>query len=156
MARPSIWDQRLEARLTHLWCELGQSASMIGKQFLLSRNAVIGKVHRMNLPMRTTLSRDTNRARPKRRATNVQRVLNARIPPPHLMPVETYKPVGKLAINELTNTTCRFPVGNPQSPDFKYCGSYAPQQPYCPSCAAICFNGIPSRKPKRELIGVSG
>uniref|UniRef100_UPI0028AB0CB5 GcrA family cell cycle regulator n=1 Tax=Shinella sp. TaxID=1870904 RepID=UPI0028AB0CB5 len=58
-------DERVE-RLKKLWAE-GLSASQIAAQLGgVSRNAVIGKVHRLNLPGRAKAGGTQATARPKR------------------------------------------------------------------------------------------
>ena len=62
------WSDERTATLQKLWAE-GLSASQIAKQLGgVSRNAVIGKVHRMGLPYRATSSRPAKRSTPRTRA----------------------------------------------------------------------------------------
>lgn len=51
------WTDAKVSRLTSLWME-GETASVIGRELHMSRNAVIGKVHRLGLPSRTASSAD--------------------------------------------------------------------------------------------------
>ncbi len=46
-----VWDQTTEYLLSELWAE-GKTASEIGKQLGVTRNAVIGRAHKLKLPAR--------------------------------------------------------------------------------------------------------
>lgn len=55
--------------------------------------------------------------------------------PGHVEPTSPPSPpeTRKLTLVELTETTCRWPIGDPRSPDFHFCGADAlPTKPYCP------------------------
>jgi hypothetical protein len=39
----------------------------------------------------------------------------------------------------ITNSSCRFPLGDPKSREFKFCGAPASKPPYCPECAERAF-----------------
>lgn len=132
-------DERVET-LKKLWQE-GLSASQIaGRLGEVTRNAVIGKVHRLGLSGRATTSRiKTMRPRKSVARTRRQRVL--RFAHPGLMardgmgaeisPDGAYRaPVEELVIPleerksilTLTDVSCRWPIGDPQLEDFHFCG----------------------------------
>ena len=136
------WTAASETRLRYLH-GLGWSAREIAADIGVSRNAVIGKRHRMGLsdPSRKTYSgrRKFDRERkaigpripkPKRRKVSVAKL---KLPPPP--PPEAPEPK-RLDLLELTDKTCKWPIGDPQSDDFHFCGvDIKPeegQQPYCP------------------------
>lgn len=49
-------------------------------------------------------------------------------------------PRRKVSILELTEQTCRFPLGDPLAPDFGYCGAKPhPNYPYCPNCCLLAY-----------------
>lgn len=39
----------------------------------------------------------------------------------------------------VTNSSCRFPLGDPKSPSFAFCGATTSRPPYCPACSARTF-----------------
>ena len=150
-------DERVE-KLKRLWAE-GLSASQIAAQLGgVSRNAVIGKVHRLNLPGRAKagsaqVARSTKRvATQSRQATfatrtttrTVTRAVGATMLKEEVE-VETlesheYAPASnvvvpiarRLALTELTERTCKWPIGDPLKDDFCFCGNDSPDtSPYC-------------------------
>jgi GcrA cell cycle regulator len=151
--------------LRKLWAE-GHSASQIAKQLGgVTRNAVIGKVHRLGLSGRATPSRPVKRpprlARPKpgyatERAITASPVdqpqtTQAPVPAPQprpaslspLSPVLT--PDGAPAtILTLRDSMCKWPIGDPADPKFAFCGRKADCGPYCTEHAAVAFQ--PARK----------
>lgn len=175
-----MWtDERVE-RLTKLWAE-GLSASQIAAQLGdVSRNAVIGKVHRLNLPGRAKSGGTAATARPapkrpapaapvQRPATFQQQRPQAAAPRPAARPatvakddfefdalVPTELPTAgnvilptslKLALTELTERTCKWPVGDPLADDFHFCGCEAAESsPYCKFHAKMAYQPVSERR----------
>ncbi len=150
-------DERVEL-LKKLWAE-GLSASQIaGRLGGVTRNAVIGKVHRLGLSGRATTSRmKTHRPRNRVIGTTPKRTTKSRFantgnpalralyngdaepfsPPKEelVIPVAERKTIQTLEENH-----CRWPIGDPQSADFHFCGRpKVPGLPYCEhhSCRAF-------------------
>ena len=141
------WTDDRVATLTKLWAD-GLSASQIAKQLGgVTRNAVIGKVHRLGLsgrakpssPARKAAARKTaassasraraaSKSKPKSvRAPSVPRaprvVVKAPVPPPP-PPLEA-KPMsnGEFAtIMTITEHMCKWPIGDPGADNFRFCG----------------------------------
>lgn len=60
-------------------------------------------------------------------------------------------PRRKVSILELTEQTCRFPLGDPLAPDFGYCGAKPhPNYPYCPSCCILAYEQPENRHARSE------
>ncbi|SSC65494.1 GcrA family cell cycle regulator [Ciceribacter selenitireducens] len=166
-------DERVE-RLKRLWAE-GLSASQIAAQLGgVSRNAVIGKVHRLNLPGRakaggsTTASRAAKRPAPAPRPANYpSRVTTrtvARAAGSNMLKEEIdidgdetieIRPVGnvvlpisrKLVLTELTERTCKWPIGDPMKDDFHFCGcESADTSPYCSYHAKLAYQPVGERR----------
>ncbi|WP_105370538.1 GcrA family cell cycle regulator [Neorhizobium huautlense] len=167
-------DERVE-KLKRLWSE-GLSASQIAAQLGgVSRNAVIGKVHRLSLPGRAKAGGTvaTGRAAAKRatsapRAPNyasrvatrtVARAVGATVVKEEIE-VEAfeemeYRPASnvvvpisrRLALTELTERTCKWPVGDPLKEDFHFCGCESPDSsPYCSYHARLAYQPIHDRR----------
>jgi GcrA cell cycle regulator len=147
-------DERVEL-LKKLWSE-GLSASQIaGRLGSVTRNAVIGKVHRLGLSGRATTSRMKShrpRARVAKRAAAKSRFATVGNPNVRALfqpDAEPFVPaVEELVIpmNErkyiqtLTETCCRWPIGDPQQSDFHFCGKKkADGLPYCEFHARRAF-----------------
>ena len=149
-------DERVEL-LKKLWSE-GLSASQIaGRLGSVTRNAVIGKVHRLGLSGRATTSRmKSHRPRPranpvkrlaaKPRFANVgntalQRIYQADVEP-YVPPVEELSiPLAeRKSIQTLLDNHCRWPIGDPQEAQFHFCGkNKVTGLPYCEFHARRAF-----------------
>ena len=179
-------DERVEV-LKKMWGE-GQSASVIAKALGgVTRNAVIGKVHRLGLSNRTTSissksaakSKTSSKAKPptqtgpSRPATKGE---NIRITPPAVRKIipagqplppqpsaneispealakvsEVEKTAKKISLMELTEKTCKWPVGDPATNDFWFCGlSVQTGKPYCEAHVSVAFQPMSSRRERRR------
>ena len=142
------WDSERTAALTKMWLE-GMSASQCARQLGgVSRNAVIGKVHRLGLDSRQAPSRPRSLGgRPagsgRANATLVQahRAATATpvvvIRPTPAAPVSTdLKPTASLL--NLGGHACRWPIGDPGCSDFGFCGRQRTGQgSYCEDHAQV-------------------
>ncbi|MFN3973031.1 MAG: GcrA family cell cycle regulator [Gemmobacter sp.] len=202
-------DERVET-LKRMWAE-GQSASQIAKELGgVTRNAVIGKVHRLGLSNRVggTAAREEAeeelaaaaavaefRAEPTQhpaeaaaqvvepRATPDRPAQPAATPlPSNVMPLPARKPIvpagqplppqpsvneispealasvrevekraRRLSLMELTERTCKWPVGDPATDDFWFCGLPSlPGKPYCEAHVGVAFQPMSSRRDRRR------
>lgn len=160
------WNDERVNTLKKLWAE-GHSASQIAKQLGgVTRNAVIGKVHRLGLSGRATPSRPVKRpprlARPKPRFLadgTVAAAAAAPATPAPSLPVPALaierataiKPLPPLLVDgtpatilTLRDTMCKWPIGDPADPKFAFCGRKADCGPYCAEHAQVAFQ--PARK----------
>ena len=160
------WNDERVNTLKKLWAE-GHSASQIAKQLGgVTRNAVIGKVHRLGLSGRATQSRPVKRpprlARPKPRfladgtiaaAAAAPAVPAPPLPVPALVieRVSAIKPLPPLLVDgtpatilTLRDTMCKWPIGDPADPKFAFCGRKSDCGPYCAEHAQVAFQ--PARK----------
>lgn len=161
-------DDRVEL-LKKLWAE-GLSASQIAGQLGgVTRNAVIGKVHRLGLSGRATTSRvKTNRARKKARPNSTSRLglfsssntamrsLSNTSDGPREEPfrsqfVELVIPEDeRVDLVDLKESQCRWPIGDPQEKEFHFCGKNKTEGgPYCEYHAEIAFQPL-SRQSARS------
>lgn len=166
-----MWtDERVEL-LRKLWAD-GLSASQIAAQLgSVSRNAVIGKVHRLKLSGRgratAAAPRVKKAAAPVQSRvvkTQVTRVVAATSGANALklqfdaQPVARYRPAEdvvvpiqrKLMLVQLTERTCKWPNGDPLSEDFNFCGAESPESgPYCGYHSKIAFQPAAERRRAR-------
>lgn len=147
------WNEERVALLRKLWTE-GLSASQIAKQLGgVTRNAVIGKVHRLGLAGRATPSRPAKRpvrpARPRVMSPTAPRMRLASSMPmvviPELEPLrfEDGRTATVLTLNE---SMCKYPIGDPAEAGFAFCGRAAPGGPYCQDHARLTYQPSQSRK----------
>ena len=159
-------DDRVDL-LKKLWAE-GLSASQIaGRLGSVTRNAVIGKVHRLGLSGRATTSRmKSHRPRQRMAAKRMAKSRYATIGNPalralynaetnvYLPPTEELViPVAeRKSIQTLTEVTCRWPIGDPQNTEFHFCGkNKVPGLPYCEFHARRAFQPPQSRRRDRAV-----
>ncbi|MEM9344567.1 MAG: GcrA family cell cycle regulator [Pseudomonadota bacterium] len=180
-------DERVEL-LKKMWSE-GQSASQIAKELGgVTRNAVIGKVHRLGLSNRT----NAQPAKPAKEKEKAERPVTAKAtakvaepaeaaperpaPPPArkaIIPAgqplppqpsaneispealasvrEVEKKSKKISLMELTERTCKWPVGDPATDDFWFCGlPVQAGKPYCEAHVGVAFQPMSSRRDRRR------
>ncbi len=195
-------DERVET-LKRMWNE-GQSASQIAKELGgVTRNAVIGKVHRLGLSNRVGGKEDEEegasapapvaaakpepapRPEPTPRAEQPRPAAPATAAPPPAsnvtpLPVrkaiipagqplppqpsmneistealasvrEVEKRARKLTLMELTERTCKWPIGDPATDDFWFCGLPSlPGKPYCEAHVGVAFQPMSARRDRRR------
>jgi GcrA cell cycle regulator len=157
-------DERVEL-LKKLWSD-GLSASQIAAELGgITRNAVIGKVHRLGLSGRAkSTSSAAPRPRRARSATHMLRigrpVIRGNTALAHAYEIEEAEPeliqniipIGqRRTILELNEQTCRWPVGDPGSTDFFFCGGNAVAGlPYCAFHSRIAYQPPSDRRRDRR------
>ncbi len=148
------WTEDRVEILTKLWAE-GLSASQIAAKLGgVTRNAVIGKVHRLGLSGRAKPKRKTAKPATRRKTTTARKRPAVRrrpsprpAPPPPPVPLEAKPlPNGEYAtIMTLTESLCKWPLGDPTSSDFRFCGRGTEKgEPYCKAHAQLAYQ--PSRR----------
>ncbi len=186
-------DERVEL-LKKMWGE-GQSASQIAKELGgVTRNAVIGKVHRLGLSNRSgsggNADKSDAKAKPAAKAAKPKpapkpaakpelKTESASPPPQPVSRIKAIIPAGqplppqpstneidpealakvnevekkakKLSLMELTERTCKWPVGDPATPDFWFCGlPVQAGKPYCEAHVGVAFQPMSSRRDRRR------
>ena len=199
-------DERVET-LKRMWGE-GQSASQIAKELGgVTRNAVIGKVHRLGLSNRGPGEKDEETVVETVEEIVVQETVievtvesvpepepepvraepsriepQPRVAPPPPTQLSTRRPVTnglqplppqpstneispetlasarevekrarKLTLLELTERTCKWPIGDPATDKFWFCGlPSAPGKPYCEAHVGVAFQPMSARRDRRR------
>jgi GcrA cell cycle regulator len=166
-------DERVEA-LKKLWAE-GLSASQIAAQLGgVSRNAVIGKVHRLKLSGRGRAQAAPARPKKPTQAPPAKTPPKVQSAPARPAPVDagevaaieaepagivamaeiaspgdalTLPPSRMLDLIDLNERTCKWPIGDPLAPGFHFCGAEASDTgPYCRYHARIAFQPPADRR----------
>ena len=152
------WTDERILQLTALWLG-GHSASTVARQLGgVTRNAVIGKVHRLGLSGRATPSapgaprppatvkppRTASRPRAKAAVATVQRLrlLDVGASAPEIDECEPRVPLLKLSAGG-----CRFGLGDPRDEAFGFCPETAVRGRYCARHAGIVFQPSPPSRP---------
>jgi GcrA cell cycle regulator len=163
------WTEERVAELKKLWAE-GHSASQIAKRLgNVTRNAVIGKVHRLGLSGRATPSRPVKRpprlARPKPqqvprqatvRTTNTGAVAvrDQAAAAPHVEAETRVEPQrlpngDMVTVLTVKDSMCKWPIGDPADSAFGFCGhATVESSPYCADHARVAFQ--PAKKRERR------
>jgi len=179
-------DERVETLKT-MWAE-GKSASQIAKELGgVTRNAVIGKVHRLGLSNRNAapVAKPAPKAKPAKEAAPAKAEAKKPEPEPAAAekpanvparkPIiragqplppqpsanevsaealanvrEVEKTAKRLNLMQLTERTCKWPVGDPATDDFWFCGHPVQQgKPYCEAHVAVAFQPMSARRDRR-------
>ncbi|PRY25492.1 GcrA cell cycle regulator [Aliiruegeria haliotis] len=196
------WTEERVEILKKMWGE-GQSASQIAKELGgVTRNAVIGKVHRLGLSNRTTGAAAAEKpkaeaapekpkaeAKPKpvkdapKPEAKPEPVAAAEPEPASEAPVvparrqiipagqplppqpsaneispealasvrEVEKKARKLSLMDLTERTCKWPIGDPATEEFWFCGlPVQAGKPYCEAHVGVAFQPMSSRRDRRR------
>jgi GcrA cell cycle regulator len=179
------WTEERVERLSTMWLE-GRSASQIAAELGegVSRNAVIGKVHRLGLsgravppagdgaPLRTR--RDGATAPSEDAAVHAIDDIAAVIdsaPEPITFDLPALRaaapslraakagalPISdRVTILELSGSMCRWPIGDPTSADFRFCGCRAVGTlPYCQDHARVAFQPVADRRRTERMVRIA-
>ena len=169
------WTEERVELLRKLWLE-GLSASRIAAELAggVTRNAVIGKVHRLGMSGRVKAptpmpagarrpnkpSADPSRQPLQRAAAMPMRGNLAIAVQSRPLPVpQSYRSSGdnvvpmtdNVTIMELRESMCRWPVGDPSSSEFRYCGGKAPigDGPYCSFHSRMAYQPTQDRRARK-------
>jgi len=163
-------DERVEL-LRQLWLD-GRSASQISAQLGhgVTRNAVIGKVHRLGLAGRAKApsspapprAASAPRMAPRPASSGARTAVRgatalalAAEPALDTRPVfqedDVVVPMSlRVTIIDLKEAMCRWPLGDPTSSEFRYCGSPAASGPYCTHHGKLAYQPVQDRRRERE------
>lgn len=107
----NVWTVERVAELGRLWQE-GLSTSEIGRRLGLTKNAVVGKAHRLALQPR----------------------------PSPLKSLPMPRPIARIVAIDFSGPSCCWPTGHPGEKGFHFCGERnLPGKPYCAAHAAIAY-----------------
>jgi GcrA cell cycle regulator len=154
------WTPERTNALIALWDE-GHSTAEIGRRLGVTKNAVVGKVHRLRLPKRGSpihggsghggrseapVSIHRAPAAPRPQASIAPRPVLASAPivakPQPLIPTAVYEPMpaNVIKLSALTSDMCSWPIGDPGTAGFRFCGrSAVTGKPYCAEHCSIAY-----------------
>lgn len=177
------WTEERVELLKKRWAD-GLSASQIAAELGgVTRNAVIGKVHRLGLSGRAKAAPSAaSRMRPKAAAPQQRRpqtqttatprtatsygshgsaaLAMSHAPAPRPTPVARVVPIQlvetaplqseHVTIMELRENMCRWPIGDPSQPEFRFCGGRStPGAAYCPHHSQLAYQPVNDRNRRR-------
>ena len=129
------WTPEKEEKLKQYWKKGysgSQIASMLGDD--TTRNAVIGKAHRLKLEARTVSKKSENKITTEKNnstETKTQKMgRKARFRA--LLLDKNFERENPIKLEELTDETCKWPIGHPHEENFYFCGRKSMEKfPYC-------------------------
>jgi len=127
------WTEEKVAKLKELWSK-GHTASQIAEALGdTTRNAVIGKAHRLNLEARAPSKQSSQSSasvnRPTRRGPAVT---SRKAKFQSILLDKNFEPENPKSLEELTDQTCKWPIGHPNEEKFYFCGRKPEGEfPYC-------------------------
>ena len=146
-----IWTDEAVEELKRMW-DRGMTTGQIAKALNVTKNSIIGKVHRLCLtarpsPIKKVPAKTEAKAvhsektsKPSKAESKVTDVSTSQD-----APVVTEKPViideeTNIPLVKLDNHTCRWPIGDPRDDAFCFCGKRVKTgQTYCEEHAAIAY-----------------
>jgi GcrA cell cycle regulator len=159
------WSEVAITRLRELWSE-GHSTTEIGRRLGVSKNAIVGKAHRLDLTARPSPIKGgaPSGPRPTRQAKITPRLADM-VPLPSCAPTprEADAPTRReprparaprseprnLAVSR--TETCCWPIGSPGHRGFRYCDVPAlVRKPYCEDHANVAYRPFRRRDDQRD------
>tara|TARA_B100001013_G_C24376255_1_gene350229 strand:+ start:54 stop:551 length:498 start_codon:yes stop_codon:yes gene_type:complete len=128
------WTPEREAKLRKLW-KKGHTASQIANIIgTTTRNAVIGKAHRLNLEARASSKKTAPKLNTENNKTSEVKTqkLGRKARFKALLLDKNFEQENPKQLEELTDETCRWPIGHPHEEKFYFCGRTTIEKlPYC-------------------------
>ena len=127
------WTPEREKKLKELWQKghtASEIASLLGET---TRNAVIGKAHRLNLEARVNTKKSKSKTNIEaNNDNNKTQKLGRKAKFKALLLDKNFEKENPKKLEELTDETCRWPIGHPYEESFYFCGRKPLEKfPYC-------------------------
>lgn len=131
--REMTWTAEKIKQLKKLWSK-GKSTVEIGRELGISKNAVVGKVHRLELNARPSpIKKDAKPKTIKKKAPQKE----------------------NMSLLDLKLNSCRWPIGEPKDADFHFCGKdTVTGKPYCTEHCKLAYTSLKelANQNKKEAI----
>ena len=152
------------------FAEEKKTGTEIAELLGISRGAVSGKCHRDGIhlisgnpggkrntdriftrrPADKTYSGDSSPDNKPLQTTATEQLSSGKNP----IPVSDFSEMRKITLFELSESTCRWPLGDPKSQDFRYCGAVGADntqgRPYCPYHSLVAYETPQQRAARRQ------
>lgn len=146
------WTDEMVDKLRQMWDE-GKTATEIAKALGVTKNSIVGKVHRLCLTARPSpiKPKEEEIAATALESVSEVEIIDAEQPvsvsSPVLSPaftatnvVKKQKSGGHVKLVDLDSHTCRWPLGDPRDEDFCFCGKKVRMgQTYCEEHAMMAY-----------------
>ena len=118
------WNEEKISKLKELWGK-GSTASQIAEIIGgITRNAVIGKAHRLNLSakIKTRSSSSSQTFKNDKAGNDPKQKLGRKSKFQSLIIEKDFEPENPKKLEELDEQSCKWPVGHPEEKSFYFCG----------------------------------
>ncbi len=151
------WTDEVILRLRSLWGE-GLATAEIGRRMGISKNAVVGKAHRLGLEARPSPIQRLGGERPAAPPRPPRRIVGPTLPPlpaaPALTPTIAPAAGPRIAPRPVAvpgqprrHSACCWPIGEPGTASFRFCDAEAANgKPYCAEHAQIAYVKVRDRR----------
>lgn len=150
------WSDEVVGRLRALWAE-GLSTAEIGRRMGISKNAVVGKAHRLNLAARPSPIRrgpaDAPRLRPPPRRTSGPTLPPLPVAATPIPAQVAPRPVATASLRTIAapwtgrSSPCCWPIGEPGTTNFRFCDANSVAgKPYCDTHAALAYVRVKDKR----------
>ena len=149
------WTDEKVAKLKELWGK-GSTASQIAEIIGgISRNAVIGKAHRLNLSAkiktRAATSNQNFEDSLEEKNNKIKKFRKSKFK--SLIIEKDFEPENPKQLEELTDNDCKYPIGHPNEKDFYFCGrSSLKDFSYCKLHLLYAYQSRDSKNKKEDAI----
>lgn len=155
-----IWTDEAVEELKRMW-DRGMTTGQIAKALNVTKNSIIGKVHRLCLTARPSPIKKAPGAKADKKTAGAAKPAkeekNKKSPVSSPLSVSDEKVSGSaenkaaeetnIPLVKLDNHTCRWPLGDPRDDDFCFCGKHVKTgQTYCEEHAAVAYVNKASKK----------
>ena len=150
------WDENNVSKLRELW-DQGLPTAQIGKLLGFTKNAVVGKAHRIGLERRPSPIRRTAVKPDRKKARSpVMPKLNFESKPEASLESNdnaSFQPVIKNMFNTSSKRGCEWPQGHPDEIDFQFCGKERYEdKPYCLDHCAVAYVVPDKEEDERQTV----
>ena len=157
----SAWNDDNIKILVKMW-QAGHTASEISRELkVVSRSAILGKLHRIGKSGRVKLSKPV-RVSTSRKTLKPSVPRSPRVAAPARPALPPIEPVpmadGSFAtILTITDYMCKWPIGDPSKEEFKFCGRKTDdaEEPYCKAHSSVAYQASRIRGSKIRALGPS-
>lgn len=154
------WTDEMVEDLRRMWKE-GLTTGEIGKRLNVSKNSIVGKVHRLGLSGRPSpiKKKENTQTEPKTKEAQAKQIkepvketpkpavkketepqVKNPSPAPKAAAEPRHKAGHNISLTDLDNHTCRWPIGDPKDDNFHFCGKKVRiGQTYCEEHAAVAY-----------------
>ena len=150
------WTEEKVAKLKELWSK-GHTASQIAEALGdTTRNAVIGKAHRLNLSAkiktRTATSNQNYDNSLGEDSKKTKRVRRSKFK--SLIIEKDFEPENPKQLEELTDNDCKYPIGHPNEKNFYFCGRTSLKDfSYCKLHLLYAYQSRDNKNKKDDQLG---